>query len=208
MPPQTAKPEVLQRLKEFCLRDEPEYANVAELGTADEVTAALDVLLPQADISTASKALCVAGLVGTTESRKMVKEAAKATDPSMRIAAVVAAQHLPKQQAQRMLQDLAGDPEPSVVELAKMILNTISAGGAAQPPATPAASVTPAAAFPVAGAGTSGQGILLDDAAFSGGALRAAPGQALTGDLVAVLSDEQVQDQAGGQAGAGEGAFG
>ena len=207
MPPQTANPEVLQRLKEFCLRDEPEYARVAELGPADEVTAALEVLLQQADTTTASKALCVAGLVGTTKSRKMVKEAAGSTDPSLRIAAVVAARHLPKQQAQTLLQEFLADPEPSVVELAKMILDGIAAGGAAQPPATSAPSVAPTDAFPMTTAEAPGEGIVLDDeGTLSGGPQLAGPGQALTGDLVAVVSDEQAA--AGGPAGAGEGAFG
>ena len=105
------------KLKEMLDVDEPNYAALAEI--AADAMSQVRRLAASNDVSLASKAISLAGMIGGDSSVAVVKGAAKSREPLLRVAAAHAASLLPASpEAARVVNTLLDDSDVGVVKTA------------------------------------------------------------------------------------------
>jgi hypothetical protein len=105
------------KLKAMLDVDEPNYAALAEI--AADAMNHLRKLAASDDVSLASKAVSLAGIIGDDSSVVVVKDAAKSREPVVRVAAAHAAGLLPASpEAARVVNKLLDDSDLGVVKTA------------------------------------------------------------------------------------------
>jgi len=105
------------KLKAMLDVDEPDYAALAEI--AGDAMGDLRKLAKSADVSLASKAVSLAGIIGDDSSVAVVKDAAKSREPVVRVAAAHAASMLPQSpEVARVVNKLLDDSDLGVVKTA------------------------------------------------------------------------------------------
>ena len=95
---------------------EPNYVEMAELGP--DALPHLDTLVEAMDPLLASKAVCLAGVIGGGQSVDILKKAAHSLHPEVRIAAAVGAYNLGLPAANELLTLLLGDEDSGVRKVA------------------------------------------------------------------------------------------
>lgn len=110
--------------------DEPDYAVLAEMAAG--AMQHLRKLAESADVSLASKAVSLAGIIGDADSIGIIGGASKSRDALVRVAAAHAASLLPDSpQAARLVSRLLDDKDVGVVKLATRAATRISDPGVA-----------------------------------------------------------------------------
>ncbi len=101
--------------------DEPDYAALADIAAG--AMNHLRKLAASTDVSLASKAVSLAGIIGDDSSIAVVKDAAKSREPLVRVAAAHAASMLPNTpEAARVVSKLLDDADIGVVKTATRAL--------------------------------------------------------------------------------------
>lgn len=106
----------IRTIKALLESDEPDYAAGKKLGKA--ALPLLKKLASQKDSMLASKAVCLAGMIGGEESLPTIEQASRHADITIRVAAAYAVQHLKKGLADDVLTRLLGDKDIGVQKLA------------------------------------------------------------------------------------------
>jgi HEAT repeat protein len=96
--------------------DEPDYDNARQLG--EDALPHLAALVRTDDSMLASKAVNLAALIGSRTATDVVAEAARSSDPVLRVAAAGAARHLPAEAASEIILTLVDDVDPGVQRIA------------------------------------------------------------------------------------------
>jgi HEAT repeat protein len=118
------------QLKALLDVDEPDYAALAE--RAEGAMQHLRKLAASADVSLASKAVSLAGIIGDADCIGIISGASKSRDVLVRVAAAHAASLLPDSpQAARLVSRLLDDKDVGVVKLATKAATRMSDPGVA-----------------------------------------------------------------------------
>ncbi len=97
--------------------DEPDYAALAVIAAG--AMQHLRKLAASDDVSVASKAVSLAGIIGDTSSLNVITDAARSREPIVRVAAAYAASQLPASpQAARIVTRLLDDSDIGIVKIA------------------------------------------------------------------------------------------
>jgi hypothetical protein len=97
--------------------EEPNYAKVPGLGA--DALPHLEALVAGDDPMLASKAAYAASLLDGDTGEPVVRLAAESPDVVVRVAAAAAARNLLPDSADRLLADLAADPDPGIQKVAR-----------------------------------------------------------------------------------------
>lgn len=116
----------IERVRDFLDQDEPEYAKAARLGP--DAVPHLARLVREGDPLLASKAAYLAGLIDSEESPAVLEQASQSDQPTVRVAAASAAQHLSEVQPE-LFERLLSDADAGVRRAA------LKSVGASQPSA-------------------------------------------------------------------------
>ncbi|MGD9850478.1 MAG: HEAT repeat domain-containing protein [Nitrospirales bacterium] len=117
----------MKTLKALLEPEEPDYEAGKKLGKA--ALPLLKKLASQKDTMLASKAVCLAGMIGGEESLPTIEQASRHTDITIRVAAAYAVQHLKKGLADKVLTRLLKDKDIGVQKLA---IRSAAKSGSAQ----------------------------------------------------------------------------
>lgn len=97
--------------------EEPNYEEAAQLGS--EALPHLKVLVNSGDSMLASKAAYLASLIEDDRAAEVVEDAARSSDPVVRVAAAAAAANLGAAASSNVLRELARDTDPGVRKVAR-----------------------------------------------------------------------------------------
>ena len=106
----------MKKVREVLDPEEPDYPRGVALGP--EALPHLEALVNSGDPMLASKATYLASLIEGERSAEIVEQAARSSDPIVRVAAAAAAPNL-RSGASDLLRQLASDPDPGVRKVAQ-----------------------------------------------------------------------------------------
>jgi hypothetical protein len=106
----------MKEVRDLLDSDEPCYDDAALLGK--KALPHLDTLVRDPDPMMAAKAAFLAGMIGSSRAAEIVMVAARANDPTVRVAAAAAACQLDAGPGAAILDALVNDPDPGVRKVA------------------------------------------------------------------------------------------
>jgi len=109
-------PVTMEKVRAALDPEEPDYEKAAKLGP--EALPHLEKLISRKDPNLASKAASLAGMIKDERAARVVEKAAKHEDARVRVAAAYSAQHLPPEDASRVLTASLSDRDVGVQKVA------------------------------------------------------------------------------------------